>query len=217
MNRTATEVGMRWGTLLAAAVVTLAPALAAQKKTDITMPLPETSRRMRNLEPPAGSEPASVQLDEVWQVGAPPEMLLSWYLRRLNWLSPNKDRVLDTSEVRMADTRPPMTYHITFHTYDDECRDSPPATSGSSGEAPPCKVMRLGKEKHRVLENNRVGFEQGAWIDRVTFMWMTRDVTGEVVRRTIELKDAGLSDDWKRYTLVTQITLKRELLTRPTQ
>ena len=51
-------------------------------------------------------------------------MLLSWYLRRLNFLSPNKDRVLDTAEVRTADTRPPMTYHITFHMFDDECRDS---------------------------------------------------------------------------------------------
>ena len=205
------------GVLLVAAVLALTPALAAQKKTDSTMPLPETSRRMRNLEPKAGSEGPNVQVHEVWQVGAPPEMLLSWYLRRLNWLSPNKDRVLDTSEVRAADTRPPMTYHITFHTFDDECRDPGWTPPPPDSPPPPCKVWRLGREKRRVLENNRVGFEQSVWIDSVTFMWMTRELSGEILRRTIVLRDAGITDDWKRYNLVSQITLEREALTPPTQ
>jgi hypothetical protein len=210
---------MRCGVLVAVVVVALAPALAAQKKGDATMPIPETSRRMRNLEPAAGSEGPRVQIHEVFQVGAPPEMLLSWYLRRLNWLSPNKDRELDSSEVRMADTRPAMTYHITFHNFDDVCLDpgAATATAPEGSDAPPCKSMRYGKEKRHLLENNRVGFEQGVWIDRVTFMWMTREATGEILRRTIELRDAGISDDWKRYTLVTQITLEREALSEPTQ
>lgn len=203
---------MGWGALFAVAVVTLAPTLAAQKKTDRSMPLPETSRRMRQLEPAESSEGARVQIHEVWQVGAPPEMLLSWYLRRLNFLSPNKDRVLDTAEVRTGDTRPPMTYHITFHMFDDECRDSVQATPASSDGAAPCMVTRFGKDKRRTLDNNRVGFEQGTWIQRVTFMWLTRDANGEMLRRTIELRDTGLSDDWKRYNLVTQIVLLREVL-----
>jgi len=208
---------MVWGALFAAAAVTLAPALAAQKQTDRSMPLPETSRRLRQLEPPEGSEGARVQIHEVWQVGAPPEMLLRWYLRRLNFLSPNKDRVLDTAEVRTGDTRPPMTYHITFHMFDDECRDPVPTTPASTGEAAPCTAKRFGKEKRRTLDNNRVGFEQGAWIERVTFMWLTRDANGEMLRRTIEMRDTGLSDDWKRYTLVTQIVLFREVLEPATQ
>ena len=45
------EVGTRRGALFVAAVLALTPTLAAQKKTDPSMPLPETSRRMRNLEP----------------------------------------------------------------------------------------------------------------------------------------------------------------------
>ncbi len=58
-----------------------------------------------------------------------------------------------------------------------------------------------------MLENNRVGFEQSVWIDSVTFMWMTRELSGEILRRTIVLRDAGITDDWKRYNLVSQITL----------
>ena len=189
-------------------------ALLAAQKNDHNAD-PETSGAC-GISGHRGSRPR-VQIHEVFQVGAPPEMLLSWYLRRLNWLSPNKDRELDTSEVRMADTRPAMTYHITFHNFDDVCLDPGAATATEGSDAPPCKLTRYGKEKRHLLENNRVGFEQGVWIDRVTFMWMTREATGEILRRTIELRDAGISDDWKRYTLVTQITLAREAVSEPTQ
>ena len=33
----------------------------------------------------------------------------------------------------------------------------------------------------------------------------------------VEMRDTGLSDDWKRYTLVTQIVLLREVLEPATQ
>jgi hypothetical protein len=201
MSRTA------WiGTL--AAVVALAPAmLAAQKLTDPMLPLPETSRRHRELEKPAS--PGGIY--EVWTVGAPPEMMLGWYLRKLNRLSPVKDGNLDRANVILGDTRPPMSYHITLHTFDDECMDSA-QTGGASGGTASCTRMRLGKQKRTTLDNNRVSFEMGEWIDKITFSWYVREATGPLVRREIELRDTGLSNDWKRYTLITQITLKREVV-----
>jgi hypothetical protein len=172
------------------------------------LPLPETSQRLRQLEPP----PEPGRLFEVWRVGAPPEMLLGWYLRRLNRLSPARDRALDTADVIMGDTRPPMSYHITLHTFEDQCMDSSETASAAGEGARTCTRWRLGKTKRRILDNNRVSFELGEWIERITFSWYVRELTGELVRRQIELRDTGLSDDWKRYTLVTQITLEREVL-----
>jgi hypothetical protein len=194
--------------LLVVALVAFAPpTLAAQKLTDAMLPLPETSQRMRQLEPP----PQPGRLYEVWKVGAPPEMMLGWYLRKLNRLSPIKNGVLDTAKVIMGDTRPPMSYQITFHKWDDECADS--SASATSSDAPAtCTRWKLGKEKRRLLDNNRVNYELGEWIERVTFTWYVRELNGEMVRRRIELRDVGISDDWKRYTLVTRITLERDIL-----
>jgi hypothetical protein len=194
-----------WSVALAAALVT-PPTLAAQKLTDPMLPLPETSQRVRQLEPPPDG---SGRIFEVWRVGAPPEMMLGWYLRRLNRLSPLKDGTLDTANAIMGDTRPPMTYHITLHKFDDECMDAG-VTSAPGDTTRPCTHWRFGKQKRRTLDNNRVSINMGEWIERITFTWWVRELTGALVRRQIELRDTGLSDDWKRYTLVTQITLERE-------
>lgn len=202
MSRTA------WlGTAFAAAVALTPLMLAAQKLTDRMLPLPETSRRHRELEKPA--QPGGIY--EVWTVGAPPEMMLGWYLRKLNRLSPVKDGELDRANVILGDTRPPMSYHITLHTFEDECMDST-HTNGASGGTASCTRLRRGKQKRTTLDNNRVSFEMGEWIDRITFSWYVRESSGALVRRQIELRDIGLSPDWKRYTLVTQITLEREIV-----
>ena len=195
------------GTALGAVVLLAPVALAAQKLTDRMLPLPETSRRHRELEPP--EQPG--RMYEVWTVGAPPEMMLGWYLRKLNRLSPVKDGELDTAKVILGDTRPPMSYHITLHQFDDECMDST-QTSGASGNGPSCTRMRLGKQKRTTLDNNRVSFEMGEWIEKITFTWYIREPSGALVRRQIELRDTGLSPDWKRYTLVSQITLQRDVV-----
>jgi hypothetical protein len=146
-------------------------------------------------------------------------MLLGWYLRRLNGLSPVRDGPLDTAGVRMGDpnVRPPMSYHIRFHTFEDQCADSGEAQPALIDAVRLCKRWKRGFEKRRTLDNNRVGYELGVWIDRATLTWFTRDSTGGLVRRQIELRDTGLSDDWKRYTLVTQITLEREVLEQGAQ
>jgi len=201
--------------LVAAAVAFTAPA-RAQKLTDRTMPLPETSMRQRQLEPPAGAVPSG-GMHEVWRVAAPPELLLQWYMRSLNRLSPIKDGVLDTANIIMGDTRPPMTYHITLHTFEDKCTDPVETTPASTDPPPACKHWNLGKEKRRILDNNRVGYEWGEWIQKITFTWFIRELNGSLVRRQIELLDTGLSPDWKRYTLVTQITLQRDVLEPATQ
>ena len=206
MNRKITGVVVMrfvWSAALAAALAVFSPpTLAAQKLTDPMLPLPETSRHLRKLEPPPDG---SGRIFEVWTVGAPPEMMLGWYLRKLNRLSPVKNGELDTANVIMGDTRPPMSYKITFHPFEDECMDST-ATKET------CTKWKLGTLKRRTLDNNRVSFELGEWIERVVFTWYVRELNGELIRRRIELRDTGLSDDWKRYTLVTQITLEREVL-----
>lgn len=201
---------MRIGVVLVVATVAFTAPTLAQKLTDRTMPLPETAIRQRQLEPPGGTGPGG--MFEVWRVGAPPEMLLGWYSRSLNRLSPIKDGVLDTANIIMGDTRPPMTYHIALHTFEDKCADPVETTLVSSDTTHACKRWKLGKDKRRILDNNRVGYEWGEWIEKITFTWFIRELNGELVRRQIELLDTGLSDDWKRYTLVTQITLQREVL-----
>ena len=217
MNRNAAGVVVSWGAVLATAVVAFAPPpLVAQKLTDPLMPLPETSVRQRQLEPPAGAdEGAGARMFEVWTVGAPPEMLLGWYLRRLNRLSPVKDGPLDTAAVQPGKYTP-LSYHLTFHTFENQCADPGGATPASSDATRPCTRLKRGIDKRQTLDNNRVGYELGVWIDRVTLTWFVREATGELVRRRIELRDTGLSDDWKRYTLVTQITLEREVLEQGT-
>jgi hypothetical protein len=204
------------GAVLAAAAVAFTPPARAQKLTDRTMPLPETSVRQRQLEPPPGAV-ASGGMYEVWRVAAPPELLLQWYMRSLNRLSPIKDGVLDTANIIMGDTRPPMTYHITLHTFKDKCADPVETTPASTDPPTACKRWNLGKEKRRILDNNRVGYEWGEWIQKITFTWFIRELNGALVRRQIELLDTGLSNDWKRYTLVTQITLQRDVLEPATQ
>jgi hypothetical protein len=199
-----------WGAAVAA-VVAFTPLLAAQKLTDKTMPLPQTSTRQRQLEPAVG------HMYEVWRVAASPELLLGWYLRALNRLSPSKDAVLDTADVMMGNTRPPMTYHIALHSFKDQCADNGDTTHLASDTTYHCTQWRIGKQKLRTLDDNRVGFGFGDWIESITFMWYIRELTGEIVRRRIELRDVGLSDDWKRYTLLTQITLERDTLKAASQ
>jgi len=54
--------------------------------------------------------------------------------------------------------------------------------------------------------------EPGLWIERATFTWFSRATQGDLVRWRVELNDAGLSDDWQRYTPAAQLTVERVLL-----
>lgn len=211
MNRSATTV-----VLVVAAAALAPPALAAQRSADPTIPVPETSRRVQAEPPTVGPGGGRIQLYEVWRVGAPPEMLLGWYGRALNKLSAIKDGPIDTSDVRMGDLRPTMSYHVTYHTFENRCADSGDTTAAAGDTTRPCKHWLFGKDKHKLLENNRVFIDMGEYVERVTFTWLTREMTGELLRRQVELRDTGVSGDLKRYTLTTQITLIREQLEPPT-
>lgn len=199
-----------------AAVLICAPlVLDAQRSRDSKMPLPQTSVRQRQLEPPVVMDGSTFPMYEVWWVGAQPEMLLGWYLGRLNTLSPVKDGSLDTADVRLGETRP-MTYHLTFHTFEDQCADSGWTPPDSGAPPRPCSRWKRGEDKRKLLENNRSGYEMGLWIERITFTWLNREMTGELVRRRIEVRDGGISNDWKRYTLRSEITLVRDVLQKAT-
>jgi len=200
-----------------AALLACAPlALDAQQLRDPKMPVPHSSVRQRQLERPVAMEGSAFPMYEVWWVGAQPEMLLGWYLGKLNTLSPVKNGVLDTADVRLGETRP-MSYRLTFHTFKDVCADSGATTPDSGGAPRPCTRWLRGEDKRKLLENNRSGYEMGLWIEAITFTWLNRETTGELVRRQIDVRDAGISKDWKRYTLRTQITLERDVLQKATQ
>lgn len=196
-----------WGAALVATIVALAPpALAAQKWTDPTMPLPPGTIRERGLEPAAGAdEGPDGRMLQVYRVGAPVEMLLGWYQRRL---SPTADAVQDTARLRPGDATL-ISYHLTYHSFDDQCADTG-ASASAAGDAPPaCKRWRRGVDKRRALDNSRIGFGGGKWIERFTLTWFSRGGKGELVRRQIEVRDAGLSDNWQHDRLRSLITLER--------
>ena len=75
-----------------AAVLACTPlALNAQKLRDPKMPVPQSSVRQPQLERPVAMDGSTFPMYEVWWVGAQPEMLLGWYLGKLNTLSPVKN------------------------------------------------------------------------------------------------------------------------------
>ena len=201
-----------WCAALTAALVAFAPStLAAQKLTDPTMPLPPGVIRDQQPAAPVGAgEGADTRWTEVWYVGASMEQLLVWYLRRIH---ATEDATLDTAVVKPGEGTL-VSYHITFHLFDDQCMDPGQSASASSDAAPPCKHWRRGAAKRRALDNSRVGFRPGQWIEVATITWFVRDEQGVLVRRRIELRDMGLSNDWQRDQLRSQITLEREVMRR---
>jgi len=196
-----------WSATLAATIVAFAPlALAAQKWTDPTMPLPPGTIRERGLEPAAAAgEGPDGAMFQVYRVGAPVEMLLGWYQRRL---SPTADAVQDTARLKPGDVTL-IRYHLTYHSFDDQCADSAASASAPNDAAPACKRWRRGVDKRRALDNSRIGFGGGKWIERFTLTWFSRGDKGELVRRQIEVRDTGMSDNWQHDRLRSQITLER--------
>jgi hypothetical protein len=197
--------------LAAAVVLFAAPALRAQKSADPTMPLPSGVNRDKAAEAAAGGagDGTDGRLLQMFRVGAPIEMLIPWYLRQM---SPYEDSPLDTTRLQPGESTP-MSYHITYHAWKDQCMDpaDTAAESDSAGSDPsqPCKRWRRGIDKQRALNNSRVSLPGGRWVKRFTITWFTRGAGGEMTRRQIELRDAGLADNWQHDYLKTLITLER--------
>jgi hypothetical protein len=203
-----------WGAALVAAAVLFAPPLGAQKSTDPTMPLPPGAVREKGLEAAAGGgEGADRRLLRIFRVGAPVEMVFAWYQRQL---TPYEDAVQDTAGLQPGETTP-ISYHLTYHTFVDQCMELAEGASSSSDATAPCKRWRRGLDKQRALTNSRVPLPGGRWMEGFTITWVTRGAGGELVRRQIEVRDTGLSNNWQHDQLRSQITLEREVMERAGQ
>ncbi len=195
------ERRLRAGALAAAAAAISAIALPAQAPTtDAAIPLPSHVRRQPLL-PQVGSEGGETRSLRVYRWDGPIDVLFRWYLGRLRG---QRQAAVDTAYLR-PDESTPVKYDLAFHSFEDQCADSAaPAT---------CTVWRRAKDKRRTL-NRAVGLEPGLWIERATFTWFSRATQGDLVQWRVELNDAGLSDDWQRYTPAAQLTVERVLLNR---
>jgi hypothetical protein len=93
----------------------------------------------------------------------------------------------------------------------------PGASASATGDAAaPCKRLRRGADKQRALNNSRIA-PGGKWVERFTLTWFSRGAQGELVRRQIEVRDTGLSDNWQHDQLRSQITLERGVVERAGQ
>jgi hypothetical protein len=216
MNPNAREVAVVnlvtvWGAAVAAAAALFAPpALGAQKSNDPTMPLPPGVIREKGLEAAAGAgDGADGRVLQIFRVGAPAELVFTWYKGRL---APYEDAAQDTAHLQPGESTP-ISYHLNYYTFVDECMDRAESGAASSDATAPCKRWRRGLDKQRALNNSRVPLPLGKWVEGFTITWFTRGAQGEIVRRLIEVRDAGLSDNWQHDNLRTQIRLERGVVT----
>jgi hypothetical protein len=191
-----------WGTALAVATFASAPPALGGQGLDPTMPLPPGTTREKGADV---SDAAGGRFVQVYRSVAPIEMLLGWYQRRM---TPVPDGVLDTVDLQPGEGTQ-VSSHVTEHSFVDECADSGASARPDSATPPVCKKWRRGLDKKRALQNSRLGLREGTWIERFTMTWFNREANGELVRRRIEVRDAGLSSNWQHDQLRSQITLER--------
>lgn len=201
-----------WRTALAAAVVLFAPpTLAAQKVTDPQMPLPPGVIREKGLEAQAAPGEGTRQFFQIYRVGAPSEMVYTWYKKKLG---ATDDAKVDTATLRPGESTFPR-FRTTYHTFGDQCADAGMDPSVAWDTTIPCKKWRRGFEKRRALDNSRQGINGEGWIERFTVTWYTRGDNGELLRRQIEVRDTGLGSNWQHDFLRSQITLERAVVEPP--
>jgi hypothetical protein len=196
----------------AVAAIGVVVTLGAQAPTtDKGVPIPSPSVRLPKVEAQlGGGEGAGALSVRVYRSEAPLEMLFRWYQRSL---LATRDIELDSASMEPGDvTR--VGYHLFYHAIKDECADSAAAAPAPSQAPPTCKVWRLGKDKERSL-HNRMGLAPDEWIERATFTWFGRALNGVWTRWQLELQDTGLSKDWKRYELKSQIIVRKVVYGAP--
>jgi len=144
--------------------------------------------------------PRSIQ---VYRVEGSIEGLFNYYERRLGGTRDGAPDTLDMPRVGNSS----VTYHLEFHAFDDQCLDATPgAAPASAGTA--CQRWRRGKDKKRALDGSRLSYEGGKWIEAATFTWYHREANGELQRIQVEIRDIGLSRDWKQHTPLAQLLLE---------
>jgi hypothetical protein len=200
-----------WAIAALVAVIGAATLGAQVPTTEKEIPIALGAVRQPRLEVPGrGSEGLQVQFIRVYRWEAPIEPVARFYLRQLGG---ERDVALDTAALRPGETTP-ISYHLTFHTFEDQCADS---TAGITTEGKGCKVWRRAKDKRRALVNARLGYAPGLWIERVTFRWFSRDAQGDLVQWRVELSDSGLKETWKEYEPNAQLTVETAQLKRSPQ
>jgi len=213
-GRTAYSTG-RTGLWAAAAVTAVVAATALDAQTP---PGIEEIYVIQGAQRDAKAE-ALLQVDSVsgartlrvYRIPGSIEQLVRYYAKRLV-AKPDVDP--DTIHAPVIQPSPvsgttPVIYHLVFHTFDDECMDAAPSAGTE------CQRWRRGKDKRRVLDDSRIGYEQGhwpKWIDAATFTWLRREPSGDVVRFRVELRDAGLSPDWKRHVPLARLLIEGVVL-----
>jgi hypothetical protein len=194
---------------IAALAALIGTALGAQAPaTEAEIPIVTGATRQPRLELPAGgSESGQVRSIRVYRWEAPIEILARYYLQHLGG---RRDAVLDTAALHPGETTP-ISYHLTFHSLEDECADS---AAGIPAGGKACTVWKRGKDKKRALVNSRLGYEPELWVERLTFRWFSRDPGGDLVEWRVELSDSGLSENWKHYLPNAQLTIESVQLKR---
>jgi hypothetical protein len=199
---------IRRGALAAAAALVAPSILGAQKETDPQMPLPPGVIREKKLEGQAAPGEGTRQLFQIYRVGAPTEMVFSWYKKKIGFTD---DAIVDTAYLRPGESTSPRS-RVTYYSFTDECMDAGVSQSLAWDTMLPCKHWRRGIEKRRALDNSRVGITGEGWIERFTLTWFTRGDQGELLRREIEVRDTGLANNWQHDFLRSQITLERTVV-----
>ncbi|HEX9704346.1 MAG TPA: hypothetical protein VGA20_03800 [Gemmatimonadales bacterium] len=139
-----------------------------------------------------------------WRVPASIEQMFKMYMRSLDATGGRPPDSVRPSELGGT----PVTYYIVYHKFEDECAD--PETGGSTSDtgASVCQRWRRGKDKAKTLGRSRASHSAGSYIETATFTWFRREQSGELVRLRVELRDLGLSHEWKRHTPLAQLTIE---------
>ena len=199
---------------LATAAVMGARALGAQQGIDSPAMHPRGSvRDPKEEERILASPDSATHWHRAYRLAAPPDAVYKYF----RWkLGAALGQPVDTAAVP-DDNISPVHYMTQLYTFADECLD-PPASSGEAGStAPPCRTWRRGKDKKMVLGNALAASEGGGWLEGATFVWYHREANGALSRLRVRVRDAGLAENWKRYTLATLVILDSTLLHGPTK
>lgn len=156
------------------------------------------------------ASPAGMRQLRVYRIPASIEGLFRNYLGRLGG-SPGP--ALDSPSEPVTHTTP-ITYYVAFHSFEDECMDSVSTASAPTGAGPTCQRVRRGLDKKKSLENSRLAYGVGQWIEHASFTWFRREPDSTLLRLRVDLRDMGLSSNWKRHTPLVQFLLESVVLER---
>ena len=141
---------------------------------------------------------------QAYRVEGSVEGLFNYYLQRLGG---TRDAMPDAEEAAPGGSSS-ITYRLEFHAFDDQCMDVAPAVPVPASDGTACQRWRRGKDKKKSLDQARLSYEGGKWIEAATFTWFYREQNGDLRRIQIQIRDIGLSRDWKQHRPLAQLLLE---------